>query len=58
MKNNKVKIIINIVCMFIIIHLLRYCIEHIIFVDRTDFSDKIATMFAMIFLSCFGSCAI
>lgn len=53
MNNNKVKTIACIVGMLIIIQISRICIKQVIFtfIERTDYSDSIASMFAVIVLS-------
>lgn len=53
MKNNKAKTIACIVGMLIIIQIFLICIKQVtfIFVERTDYSDLIASMIAMIVLS-------
>lgn len=53
MKNNKAKTIGCIVGMLIIIQIFLICIKQVIFifVERTDYSDSIASMIAMIALS-------
>ena len=53
MNNNKVKTIAYIVGMLIIIQISRICIKQVIFtfIERTDYSDSITSMIAMIVLS-------
>jgi len=55
MKNNKAKTIACIVVMLIIIHIFLISINQVIFifVERTDYSDHVALMIAMISLSIF-----
>ena len=52
MNNNKVKTIACIVGMLIIIQISRICIKQVIFtfIERTDYSDSITSMIAVIVL--------